>query len=57
MLKRDILKIIKDNFTLWIEPNYRATLQFQQHTSLTISDYEAIIKYFGKPRDPNPRNK
>lgn len=49
--ENEILKIIRDNFDLWIEPNYRATLQFQQNTSLTQSDYEKLIKYFGEPRD------
>lgn len=57
MSKQDILKIIKDNFTLWIEPNYRVTLQFQQNTSLTKSDYDELIGYFGKPRDPSPKKK
>ena len=46
-----ILRIIRDNFDLWIEPNYRATLQFQQNSSLTQSDYEKLIEYFGEPRD------
>ena len=49
--EKELLEIIRDNFDLWIEPNYRATLQFQQNTSLTQSDYEKLIKYFGEPRD------
>lgn len=49
--EKELLEIIRDNFDLWVEPNYRATLQFQQNTSLTQSDYEKLIKYFGEPRD------
>ena len=55
MSKQEVLKIIKDNFTLWIEPNYRVTLQFQQNTSLTQSDYEKLIEYFGEPREARSR--
>ena len=49
--EKEILKIIKEHFTLYVEPKYKATLQLQQHTTMTISDYEKIIKYFGEPRD------
>ena len=49
--EKQILQIIRDNFDLWVEPNYKATLCFQQKTSLTQSDYEKLIKYFGEPRD------
>ena len=46
-----ILTTIRDNFDLYIEPNYRATLQFQQCCTMTQSEYEKFIKYFGEPRD------
>ena len=49
--EKELLEIIRDNFDLWIEPNYRATLQFLQNSSLTQSDYEKLIEYFGEPRD------
>ena len=49
--ERKLLEIIRDNFCLFIEPNYRVTLQFQQCCTMTQSDYEEIIKYFGEPRD------
>ena len=46
-----VLKTIKDNFYLWVEPNYRATLQLLQCCSMTPSEYEKFIEYFGEPRD------
>ena len=49
--EKKLLEIIRDNFDLWVEPNYRATLQFQQCCTLTQSDYEKLIEYFGEPRD------
>ena len=49
--EKEILNIIKDYFTLYVEPNYKATLQFQQHKTMCLSDYEKFIKYFGEPRN------
>ena len=49
--EKELLEIIKDHFTLWVEPKYKVTLQFQQHKTMTLSDYEKLIKYFGEPRD------
>lgn len=49
--EKELLEIIRDNFELWVEPNYKATLCFQQNTSLIQSDYEKLIKYFGEPRE------
>lgn len=46
-----VLKTIKDNFYLWVEPNYRVTLQLLQCCSMTPSEYEKFIEYFGEPRD------
>lgn len=49
--EKELLEIIKDNFGLWIEPNHKTTLQFQQCCSLKQSDYEKLINYFGEPKD------
>lgn len=49
--EKKILKVIKDNFTLWIEPNYKATLCFQQHSTMTPSEYELLVKFFGEPKE------
>ena len=49
--EHEILQTIRDNFDLWIEPTCKATLQFQQCCTMTISEYEKLIKYFGEPRD------
>lgn len=49
--EHEILQTIRDNFDLRIEPTYKATLQFQQCCTMTISEYEKLIKYFGEPRD------
>ena len=46
-----VLKTVRDNFNLYIEPKYKATLQFQQCSSMTQSEYEKFIEYFGEPRD------
>lgn len=46
-----VLEIIRDNFDLWIESEYRATLEFSQCCSMSQGEYEKFIEYFGEPRD------
>lgn len=46
-----ILTIIRDNFNLYIEPEYRATLQLLQCCSMTQGEYKKFIEYFGEPRE------
>ena len=55
MSKQEVLKIIKDNFTLWVEPNYGVTLQFQQNNTMTPSEYNKLVKYFGTPKEARSR--
>ena len=49
--KVEVLEIIRDNFDLWIETKYKATLQFLLIRSLTQGDYEKLINYFGEPKE------
>lgn len=49
--EHEILQTIRDNFSLWIEPKYKATLQFQQCCTMMRSECEKLIEYFGEPRD------
>lgn len=46
-----ILETVRDNFNLWLEPEYRMTLQFLQCCSMSKSEYERFIEYFGAPRN------
>lgn len=48
---RKVLETVRDNFNLWIEPEYKVTLQFLQCCSMSHGEYEKFIEYFGEPRD------
>ena len=51
MRYKKILKVIKDNFDFWVEPEYKHTVLFQQHTSMTQQEMDLLIKCFGKPKE------
>lgn len=46
-----VLETIRDNFNLWIEPKYKATLQLLQCCSMPQSEYKKFIEYFGEPNE------
>lgn len=46
-----VLETVRDNFELWIEPKYGKTLQLLQCCSMTSSEYEKFIEYFGEPNE------
>lgn len=49
--ENEVLHIVRDSFDLYLESEYKSTLEFVQSYGMTQSEYEKFIDYFGKPKD------